>query len=77
MYEPMDLSGAAWEERGMKASFMSARGNWGVVNRQGGVTWAISKDGVTPSVWSTKGVAQTIAESAAEMGWSWISLLPG
>lgn len=56
----VNLTGATWSKGNLRASFSAQSRNWGVMNAEGLV---LAKDG-TPSVWSSKKIAEQVAPYA-------------
>lgn len=70
----VNLAGVRWPHpSGGFESFASARPGFGVVDDAGRL---LSRDGITPSSWRTKIVAEQIAEYAISFpdSWGWIEV---
>lgn len=69
-HRPLNMVGVNWVEKGRQATFESSRPGFAVqVVATGEV---LSRDGVSPSVWRTKAVAQEI--STYPMDWPTVTI---
>lgn len=63
-HRPLNMAGVSWIEAGRLATCAAARPGFAVqVIATGEV---LSKDGVSPSIWRTKAVAQVISDHAMD-----------